>query len=320
MTDLTIDFLGIRLANPLFASAGPLQREIGNIRRMEDAGLAAVILHSLFEEEVSGSSGTPHFGPPPAPDEAPYAESNPDRYLEHLYRAKKAVNIPIIASLNGITPGGWVRYAGMIQEAAADALELNIYDFPTGPDTDGAAVERRHAELIAEVRAAVKLPLLVKISPYFTSMIHAAKQFDAAGAGALVLFNRYYQTDFDVDRLEPFPNLHLSRPDELLLRLHWTGLIYGHISAALAITGGIHSGVDAVKAVMAGASAAMMTSCLLERGIDHAGTILAEFAEWVEKHEYETISQMRGSMSYKWVANKTAFTRANYRNVLHSYR
>ncbi|MEZ5351898.1 MAG: dihydroorotate dehydrogenase-like protein [Bryobacteraceae bacterium] len=318
MTQLAIDYLGLTLANPIVASAGPLQKDIGNIRRMEDAGMAAVVLHSLFEEEIAHPAA-PLTRPPTAEPSSEYYAAGPDLYLEHLYRAKQAVNIPVMASLNGITPGGWVRYARQMQDAGADALELNIYDFPTDPEATAESVERRYEEMVREVRAAVTLPLAVKLSPYFTSPIQLAKRLSAAGADGLVLFNRYYQTDFDIDQLEASPNLHLSRPEELPLRLHWTGLIYGHVTASLAITGGVHSATDVVKAVMAGASAAMMTSCLLEQGIDHARTVLMEFIEWLDSHDYEAISQLRGNMSYRWVANKTAFERVNYLKVLSSY-
>jgi dihydroorotate dehydrogenase (fumarate) len=314
MTDLAIEYLGLKLAHPMVASAGPLQKEIGNIRRLEDAGMSAIVLHSLFEEEIAGaahnSTGRSHDS---------YYSVGPDRYLEHIHRSKEAVNVPIIASLNGITPGGWVRYARMIEEAGADALELNIYDFPTDIETDAEAVERRYEELVRQIRQAVSIPFAVKLSPYFTSVLHLSRRLARAGADGLVLFNRYYQTDIDVDQIEAFPNIHLSRPDELLLRLHWTGLAYGRIEASLAITGGVHSAPDVVKSVMVGASAVMLTSCLLERGIDHARTILTDFASWMEEHEYESVSQMRGTMSYKWIADKTAYERANYMKVLASY-
>jgi dihydroorotate dehydrogenase (fumarate) len=329
MADLATKYLGFDLKNPLVASASPLQEEIDNIRQMEDAGVAAVVLQSLFEEQItvesqnldrSLSAGTESF--PESlnyfPDLTEY-NLGPDGYLEHIRRAKNAVAVPIIASLNGISTEGWIRYAQLIEEAGADALELNIYHLATDPSVRGRDVERLYCDLVAEVRSRVELPLAVKLGPYFSSTANMAVKLDQAGADALVLFNRFYQPDFDLDTLEVTPNLVLSHPSELLLRLHWVGVLYGYVSADLAVTGGVHSGHDVLKAMMAGARIAMMTSALLKHGIGHFRTVRAEVITWMEEHEYESIRQMQGSMARQAVADTSAFDRANYMRVLNSY-
>jgi len=327
--DLSIDYLGLRLKSPLVASAGPLQKDIANVKRLEDAGLGAVVLHSLFEEQIeleavhldrALSMGTDSFSESLSylPDLSHY-NIGPDAYLEHIRRAKAAVKIPVIASLNGVTPGGWVEYSRSMEQAGADAIELNIYDFPTSPEVSSAAIEKRYEDLVARLRGDIRIPIAVKLSPYFTSLPNIAQRLDRVGIQGLVLFNRYYQSDFDIEELEAFPNLHLSDPSEILLRLHWTGILYGQVTCSLAVTGGVHSHFEAIKSIMAGASAVMMTSCLLERGIPYATHIHDEMVRWLEEHEYSSVSQMRGSMSYRWVANKSAFERANYMKVLSSY-
>jgi dihydroorotate dehydrogenase (fumarate) len=329
MADLATKYLGFDLKNPLVASASPLQEEIGNIRQMEDAGVAAVVLQSLFEEQItvesqnldrSLSAGTESF--PESlnyfPDLTEY-NLGPDGYLEHIRRAKTAVDVPIIASLNGISTEGWVRYAQLIEEAGADALELNIYHLATDPSVSGRDVERLYCDLVAEVRSRVELPLAVKLGPYFSSTANIAVKLDQAGADALVLFNRFYQPDFDLDTLEVTPNLVLSHPSELLLRLHWVGVLYGYIAADLAVTGGVHSGRDVLKAMLAGARVAMMTSALLRHGISHLRTVRAEVIDWMEEHEYESIREMQGSMARRAVPDTSAFDRANYMRVLNSY-
>jgi len=329
MVDLTTRYLGFDLSSPLMVSASPLQENIGNIREMEDAGAAAVVLHSLFEEQItlesheldrSLSAGTESF--PEAlnyfPDMADY-NLGPDGYLEHIRRAKNAVAIPIIASLNGVSTEGWIRYAALIEEAGADALELNIYNLATDPRVSGREVERLYCDLLEEIRARVRIPLAVKLGPYFSSMANMALELDEAGADALVLFNRFYQPDFDLDTLVIAPSLALSHPSELRLRLHWVGVLYGYIGADLAVTGGVHSGSDVLKSMMAGARVAMMTSALLKHGISHLRTVRAEIITWMDEHEYESVQQMQGSMARRAVADTSAFDRANYMRVLSSY-
>jgi dihydroorotate dehydrogenase (fumarate) len=329
MINLATRYLGMTLRSPLVASAGPLQKDIGNIRRLEDAGCAAVVLHSLFEEQIEMESealdaslthGTHSFAEAIDyfPDMSAY-NIGPEGYLDHIRRAKEAVRIPIIASLNGISPGGWTEYARMIEQAGADGLELNIYDLPADPATTAEQLERRYVDLVALLRRTVRIPLAVKLSPFFTSIPNIAVRLDHAGAGALVLFNRLYQPDFDLDALEVFPNLHLSRSDELLLRIHWAGVLYGHLDADMAVTGGVHSHIEVLKSLMAGATVAMMTSCLLENGIGRITEIESALLQWMEEHEYESTDQMRGSMSRRSVPDPRTYERANYMRVLGSY-
>jgi dihydroorotate dehydrogenase (fumarate) len=329
MTDLSTTYLGLKLKNPLVASASPLCEEISNLRRMEDAGAAAVVLHSLFEEQIalesreldrSLSAGTESFAESLTyfPDVTSY-NLGPEGYLEHIRKAKAAVSIPIIGSLNGVSTGGWIEYAKKIEEAGADALELNIFHLPTDPEMDGAQVERMYCDLAARVKASVRIPLAVKLSLYFSSMVNMAQRLDQAGVDALVLFNRFYQPDFDLENLEVVPNLILSSSYEFLLRLHWVAIIYGHVRADLAVTGGVHTALDVLKAMMAGARVAMMTSALLEHGIEHLAKVRTDLVAWMEEHEYESIRQMQGSMSQQSVADPAAFLRANYVRVLSSY-
>ena len=327
--DLSTTYLGLTLSNPLVASASPLSEEIGNLRRLEDAGAGAVVLHSLFEEQIAVesheldrflSSGAESFAESLSyfPDMTAY-NLGPEGYLEHIAQAKAALQIPVIASLNGTSPGGWTRYAKKIEEAGADALELNIYTVSTDPAVDAAQIEQTYCDLVAQVVAGLKIPVAVKLAPYFTAMASLAQRLEAAGAAGLVLFNRFYQPDFDLEALEVVPSLHLSTPHELLTRLHWVAILYGRIKADMAITGGVHTAQDVLKAMMAGAKVAMMTSALLKRGIEYLAQVRAELAAWMEEHEYESIRQMQGSMSQRSVAEPNAFLRANYLKVLSSY-
>ncbi len=329
MSDFSTNYLGFRLTNPLVVSASPLSREISNIRRMEDAGAAAVVLHSLFEEQINLesheldrflSAGMERSAEAFSffPDLSNY-NIGPDGYLEHIRKAKQAVRIPIIASLNGVSSGGWIRYAKLMEQAGADALELNIYYLPTDPFTTGAKVEAMYCDLVRQVKSTVRIPVAVKVSPHFSSISHMAGQLDDSGASGLVLFNRFYQPDFDLEKLEVVPTLMLSRSNELRLRLHWVAILFGKIKADMAITGGIHTAEDVVKSMMAGARVAMMASVLLELGIDHLRVLKNDLAEWLDAHEYESIQQMQGSMSQKSVPNPAAFERANYLKVLSSY-
>jgi dihydroorotate dehydrogenase (fumarate) len=327
--DLKTKYLGLTLKNPLVASSSPMCEDVGNIRRMEDAGIAAVVLHSLFEEQINleseeldralsaaedtGAESTSHF-----PDMNGY-NLGPEGYLKHIRKCKEAVKIPIIGSLNGISKGGWMTYAKEMQQAGADALELNIYYIPTDLETSGAAVEHMYCDLVREVKASVQIPVAVKLGPYFSSMGNMARRLDAAGADGLVLFNRFYQPDFDLEALAVVPNLILSNPHELLLRLHWIAVLYGNIKADMALTGGVHQATDAIKAMMAGARVAMMTSALLRKGITYVDTVISEMLIWMDQHEYSSIRQMQGSMSRKSAAKTAAFERANYMKVLSSY-
>ena len=327
--DLTTTYLGLKLKNPLVVSASPLSENLGNIRRMEDSGASAVVMQSLFEEQIEIESvaldrflqqGTESFAESVTyfPDLTSY-NLGPEGYLEHLRRTKAAVSIPIIGSLNGTSTGGWIEYAKKIQDAGADALELNIYFIPTDPEMTSAKVEQLYLDLVSKVKASVRIPVAVKIGAYFSSLPHTAKRLVEAGADGLVLFNRFYQPDFDLEELEVRPNLMLSTPHELLLRLNWVAILYGRIKADLAVTGGVHTGLEVLKAMMAGARVAMMTSALLKDGIGHLATVLSELEKWMEEHEYESVHQMQGSMSQRAVADPSAFQRANYVRVLSSY-
>ena len=329
MADLSTTYLGLALRSPLVASASPLSQSIANILHMEDTGIAAVVLHSLFEEQIVIESQALDRHLSAAAES--YAESltyfpdltsyniGPDEYVEHIRRAKQAVDIPVIGSLNGVSTGGWIRYAKLIEEAGADALELNIYYLPTDHTAEGATIEQQYVELMSHVKASVRIPVAVKLGPYFSSIPNMAAKLDQAGADALVLFNRFYQPDFDLESLDVVPNLVLSNSSELLTRLHWVGMLYGRIRADMAITGGVHTALDVLKSMMAGAKVAMMTSALLRQGIDYAARVEEDLIEWMESHEYHSIRQMQGSMSARSVADPAAFQRANYMKVLSSY-
>lgn len=327
--DLKTDYLGLRLDSPLVPSASPLSQEIDNLKRMEDAGAGAVVLHSLFEEQIdvesiqldrylthsaeSHAEALDYF-----PDLGRY-QLGPDAYLEHVRRAKEAVDIPIIGSLNGVSTGGWIDFAKKIEEAGADALELNVYYVPTDPTLSSVQVERMYGDLVRDVKASVTIPVAVKLGHAFTALANVARHLDVVGADALVLFNRFYLPDFDIERLEVVPRLTLSAPHEVLVRLHWVAILFGHVKADLAITGGVHGSAQVLKAMMAGARVAMMTSALLQHGIGHLAHVRADVLDWMETHEYTSIAEMQGSMSYRAVAEPAAFERANYMKVLSSY-
>jgi dihydroorotate dehydrogenase (fumarate) len=335
MIDVTTAYMGLKLRNPLVASSSPLTLDLDNIRRMEDAGAAAIVMHSLFEEQIAlerrqrrrilgfGTSLDDSLSDVPdltvifLPDVTDY-NRGPDAYLEHLHRAKQAVRIPVIASLNGSSRGNWTKYASGMEEAGADAIELNTYYLPAEVEVTSAEVERRYFDLVKQVKSTVTIPVAVKLNPYFSALANVARRLNLAGAEALVLFNRFYQPDFDLERLEVLPNLALSGSEELLLRLHWVAILYAQLKADLAVTGGVHSAQDVVKAIMAGAQVAMMTSALLKNGIDHFRKVLADLSQWMEEHGYESIGEMRGSMALRSIADTSAFERANYLRVLSS--
>jgi dihydroorotate dehydrogenase (fumarate) len=329
MLDLSTRYLGLTLTSPLVASPSPLCEHLDNLRRMEDAGAAAVVLHSLFEEQIDVESQ--HLDRYLSHGTESYAESvsyfpdlhdynlGPDGYLEHIRRAKAAVGIPVIGSLNGVSTGGWTSFARKIEQAGADALELNIFYVPTDPALTGAEVEQMYVDLVRDVKHTVSIPVAVKLGHSFTAMANLAQRLEAAGASALVLFNRFYLPDFDLDALDVVPTLTLSTSAELLVRLHWVAILHGHVGADLAVTGGVHCPDDVVKAMMAGARVAMMTSALLRNGIDHLARVRAGLLDWMAAHDYTSIVQMQGSMSYRSVKEPAAFERANYMKVLSSY-
>src|ERR1700690_2398484 len=329
MTDLSTRYLGLKLKSPLVASASPLCESVDNLRRMEDAGIAAVVLPSLFEEQLTHASEALDWDLSRGseclaeslnffPDLRTY-NLGPDGYLELIHRAKQNLSIPVIASLNGVSDGGWVRYAGLMQEAGADAIELNLYSLVTDPTVTSSQVEQDYCELVSHVKASVTIPVAVKLSQFFTAIPHLARCLDEAGADALVLFNRFYQPEFDLETLDVVPSLTLSSSQELLLRLHWIAILHGRLHANLALTGGVHTAEDVLKAIMAGANVAMMTSALLKHGIEHSQLVLARMRRWMEEHEYASISQMRGSMSYRSVPRPDVYERLNYMRVLNSY-
>ena len=329
MSDVTTTYLGMQLKNPLVASASPLSDSLDKIRRLEDHDIAAVVLPSLFEEqlelEASSVGSDLSRGAEAFPESLNYFPDldtynlGPDGYLELIRRAKAAVHVPIIGSLNGVSRGGWIRYAREIEQAGADAIELNIYALATDPLRGAADVEMEYCELVHSVMQSVRIPVAVKLSPFFTAIANFAAQLDESGARGLVLFNRFYQPDFDIETLEVVPNLNLSHSSELLLRLHWVAVISGRVGADLAITGGVHSASDVVKALMAGARVTMMTSALLQNGLNHLDTVRRELDGWMQEHEYQSVEQMCGCMSQRNTGDPQAFERGNYMRVLSSY-
>lgn len=327
--DLTTSYLGFELKNPLVVSPSPQSESVDNIKRMEDAGASAVVLHSLFEEQISFLSnnlnanlqqGAESFAEALSyfPETGDY-KMGPDGYLEHVRQAKAAVDIPVIGSLNGVSSGGWLKFAKQIEEAGADALELNVYFIPTNPGMDGQAVESLYVDLVKDVKAAVSIPIAVKIGPYFSALANMARKLDEAGANALVMFNRFYQPDLNIETLEVKPDLMLSSSVELRPRLRWAAILCDAIKADLAVTGGVHTADDALKCMMAGAKVAMMTSALLKNGIGHLSTVRDGMVKWMEEKEYESVKQMQGSLSQSKCEEPAAFERANYVKILTNY-
>jgi len=322
MIDLSTEYLGLKLRTPLVPSASPLSQEVSSIKRLEDAGASAVVLYSLFEEQLRLESL--ELDHRLAEHTESFAESRsffpqatefhlgPEGYLEHIRKAKEAVRIPIIASLNGTTVGGWTRYAREIQQAGADALECNIYYIPTDPNLSAAQVEQTYIEILSAVKSSVTIPVAVKLSPFFSNLANMARRLDAAGANGLVLFNRFYQPDIDLEELEVKPNVLLSTPQALRLPLTWIGILYGRIKAGLAASSGVHEPQDVVKLLMVGANVTMLCSTLLRNGINHIRYIEQGVRDWMEQHEYESVQQMRGSMSQIRCADPGAFERAQY--------
>lgn len=328
--DLTTTYMGLQLRSPLVPSASPLSEDIDNIKRMEDAGAAAVVMHSLFEEQLRQERYELHHhlthGTESYPEALTYfPESHSFRvgseeYLNHIQRAKEKINIPLIASLNGSSVGGWTNYARQIQQAGADGLELNVYYVPTDMDLTGEQIEQAYIEILRSVKAAVTIPVAIKLSPYFTNMANMARRLDNAGANALVLFNRFYQPDINLKTLEVEPNVLLSTPQSMRLPMRWIAILYDRINASLAATSGIHKGQDAIKLLMAGANITMLCSVLLRHGIDQIRAIEQEMREWMIEHEYESVRQLQGSMSQKNCPDKSAFERAQYMRSLQTYK
>ncbi len=328
--DLSTTYLGLPLKNPLMPGASPMVDKLDTVRRLEDAGAAAIVMHSLFEEQItsqqlaefahtefsadSSSEASSYF-----PQMADYA-LGPDKYLEQIAKIKDAVSIPVIGSLNGISIGGWTDHARLIQQAGADALELNVYYVATNPNESGTEVEQRTLDILEAVKASVTIPVAVKLSSYFSSPGHFAKQLDARGAAGVVMFNRFYQPDINIEELEATPHLELSNSTELRQRLRWIAIIHGHIKANIALSGGVHSFEDIIKGMMVGADVVQMVSTLLKHGPEHLAGLLAELKQWMEVHEYESVDQMRGSMSLSHCPDPSVYERANYLRVLQLWK
>ena len=329
MVDLTTDYLGLKLANPLVPSASPLSKDVSSARRLEDAGASALVMYSLFEEKIEaeehqierffyqqaighGEADSFH----PVPDNI---QTYQEQYLEQLQKLKSALKIPVIASLNGTSLSGWVEYGRQLQQAGADALELNIYHVAANAEESSDAVENRYLDILQELKGHVSLPIVMKLSSQFSSPIHFAKRLEAAGANGIALFNRFYQPDIDLETLEVLPKLELSSPSEALLRIRWTALLYGRTQLSLAVTGGFHETPDVVKALLAGADVVHLCSVLLKQGVGRLTEILTELEQWLVDHEYESISQLKGSVSQQHAIDPSAFERSNYVQVLDSY-
>lgn len=330
MVDLSTTYLGLNLKHPVVPSASPLSDGIDKIRRLEDAGASAVVLYSLFEEQIAGEShlldhflsyGTHSYAE--ALNYFPEMDSyniGPHEYLELIRKAKAAVKVPVIGSLNGVSTGGWIEHARMIEEAGADALELNIYYIPTDPAMSGADVEQMYLNVVRDVKANIQIPLAVKLGPFFSSFANMSARLTEAGASGLVVFNRFYQPDFDLERLEVVPNLMLSSGWEMRLPLRWVSILHGRVPVDFAITSGVHTYEDVLKGIMAGAKVTMMASELLRHGVSRIGLVVQEMERWLEEHEYESVRQAQGSMSQRNVAEPAAFERANYMKVLQSWK
>jgi dihydroorotate dehydrogenase (fumarate) len=330
MTDLSTRYLGLALPTPLVVSASPLSQDVAQIGKMAYVGAGAVVLQSLFEEQLTAGHAGRTAGPPPQSEGAPVATTplpdvasynfGPQGYLEHIRQAKAAATIPIIASLNATTPGGWVSYAREIEAAGADALELNVYDVPTSPEVTGSALEQKYCDLVSLIKANVRIPVAVKLSPYFTSLPNLAWRLDQAGADGLVLFNRFYQPDINIYEQEITPTLELSTSQELRLRLHWVATLFGHLRADLAATGGVHDIYDVVKALLAGARVVMMTSALMQHGIDHLGHVRRDLERWLGDNGWKSVLEIQGQLSRRAVADPAVYERVNYMQVVTSYK
>jgi len=328
--DLSTTYLGLKLQHPLMPGASPLVDDLDDVKRLEDAGASAIVMRSLFEEQISreqvatfvhteshGQSFAEALTYFPSPEAFVLG---PEEYLDHLRQVKAAVSVPVIGSLNGHTEGGWLDYARLIEEAGADGLELNVYSLGTRVDETGASVEERTVRIASTVKAAVKIPVVIKLSPYYTSLAHFAQQLDATGIAGLVLFNRFYQPDIDIEELQVRRQIHLSTSAELPLRLTWLALLSPRVKASLAVSGGVHTVVDVVQSVMAGAHAVQVVSALLKRGPSYLATLRGELARWLEEHEYDSLGQAQGSMNLETCPDPQVYERANYMMMLQSWR
>ncbi len=327
--NITTNYLGLTLKSPLIASASPLSESLDNLKRIEDAGAGAVVLFSLFEEQIrneremmnhfmtlgteSHAEAVSYF---PEPDEY---HTGPQQYLQLIRRAKEVIDIPVIASLNGVSIGGWTSFARRMEEAGADALELNVYYIPTDMNLSGQQVEQTYIDILKAVKAAVKIPVAIKLSPFFSNFAHMARDLDTVGADALVMFNRFYQPDIDIETLEVKPHVLLSTAQDLRLPLTWIGILFGKVKASLAATSGVHTSDDVVKLILAGANVTMMTSALLKNGIDHIRTVENGLQQWMADHDYQSVSQMRGAVSQMHAEDPSAFERAQYMRALTNY-
>ena len=327
--DLSTEYLGFTLPHPFIVGASPFADTIDSIKRAEDAGAAAIVMRSLFEEQITVEALATHNAAEPHGDSfgealSYFPEPNdfvigPDEYLNKIRLAKEAVDIPVIGSLNGDTPGGWLDYASALAGAGADALELNIYHVPTDSAETGSSIEQRDIEMVAEIKKAINIPVALKLSPFYTSFIHFAQQAVNAGAGGLVIFNRFFEPDIDVDELEILLHLGLSDSHELLLRLRWLAILSERVQASLAVTGGVHTPLDAIKSIMCGAHAVQMVSALLIHGYGHLEAMRRGMIEWMEAHEYASLEQMRGSMNLNRCPGPESYERANYMHVLQTW-
>ena len=328
-TDLRSRYLGLELKNPVVAAASPMTSSIDSLKRLEDAGVAAVVLPSLFEEQIEHEDMATHnlmlFGAELSPEarsffpEMQHYNTGPDNYLKLIGAAKQALGVPVIPSLNGCTPGGWTDIARQFEQAGADAIELNVYFLATDPDDTSAGVEKRYVDLVASVSSMVSIPVAVKVSPYFSAMANMAARLAAAGASGLVLFNRFVQPDILLDELEVAPHLVLSTSDELRLALRWIAILRGRVKASLAATGGAHTADDVLKLLLAGADCVMIASSLLRKGPNHVAALVSGVEKWMTEREYDSVEQMKGSLSQQSCPDPAAFERANYMKALTSY-
>ncbi|RPI01421.1 MAG: dihydroorotate dehydrogenase-like protein [Ignavibacteriae bacterium] len=328
--DLSTTYLGMKLKNPIVASASPLSRSMDSMHRLEDAGASAIVMHSLFEEQVANEAdslefyklnGTESFAEALTyfPDTGDYHFA-PEEYLELIAKASTKLEIPVIGSLNGVTPGGWTQYARKMEEAGASALELNIYYIATSGTMSGSDVENRYVEILKQVHGSVKIPVAVKLSPFFSSIPNVAQRLVNEGAAGLVLFNRFYQPDIDLDELDVKPGVELSDSYANRLPMRWIGILFGKCKASLAATSGIHTAEDVLKLTMAGADVTMMCSALLKNGPVHISNVLKNLEHWMGEHEYESMEQMKGSLSHKSIADPSSYERANYMKALNRYK